>query len=406
MASIRSRNNKLIIDFHYKGKRCREMTKFKDTEANRKKLAAILKKIEAEIILDRFDYAAYFPNSKNIVKQQIEEKRKEDKIRAYPTFSAFAKMWFDERAVEWRASSRDSYQRILDKYLLPQFGEHNVSQIQKGDLLAFRSSLAKVRYSRTNKPLSMGRINHIMHPLKMILQDAAERYGFPSPYRHIKRLKAPSAYVQPFSLDEVSLLLDTVQEDYRDYFIVRFFTGMRSSEIHGLKRKHIDLDNHRIHVCEALVGGKMGPTKNESSKRSITMSRIVHEAMTRQMRRSAGQSDFVFYRPNGKPLDSRYIGKNIWRPLLDKAGLAYRRCYQTRHTTATLWLAVGENPEWIAKQMGHKSVNMLFKVYSQYVPHAIRKDGSALEAMLAARVPLMSATPQAASKSTVGKIQP
>jgi integrase len=27
--------------------------------------------------------------------------------------------------------------------------------------------------------------------------------------------------------------------------------------------------------------------------------------------------------------------------------------YQTRHTAATPWLAAGEAPEWIARQLGH-----------------------------------------------------
>jgi len=35
--------------------------------------------------------------------------------------------------------------------------------------------------------------------------------------------------------------------------------------------------------------------------------------------------------------------------------------YQTRHTFATLMLSAGENPNWVAKIMGHASVEMLFK---------------------------------------------
>lgn len=56
--------------------------------------------------------------------------------------------------------------------------------------------------------------------------------------------------------------------------------------------------------------------------------------------------------------------------------------HQTRHTAATLWLAAGEAPEWIARQMGHVNTLMLFKVYSRYVPNATRQDGSAFEALL------------------------
>jgi integrase len=52
---------------------------------------------------------------------------------------------------------------------------------------------------------------------------------------------------------------------------------------------------------------------------------------------------------------------------------------------ATLWLASGENPEWIARQMGHTSTEMLFTVYSRFVPNLTHRDGSAFERLLASQ---------------------
>ncbi len=70
-------------------------------------------------------------------------------------------------------------------------------------------------------------------------------------------------------------------------------------------------------------------------------------------------------------------------PILRFLGLEKRKPYQTRHTAATLWLASGESPEWIARQLGHTSTNMLFRVYSRYIPNASRQDGTAFERLLA-----------------------
>lgn len=61
------------------------------------------------------------------------------------------------------------------------------------------------------------------------------------------------------------------------------------------------------------------------------------------------------------------MSRTIWYPTLDKANLRHRNPYQTRHTYATLLLASGESPEWIAKQMGHSTITMLFRVYSRFV---------------------------------------
>lgn len=78
--------------------------------------------------------------------------------------------------------------------------------------------------------------------------------------------------------------------------------------------------------------------------------------------------------------------QRIWYATLKLLQIKRRRPYQTRHTTATLWLASGENPEWIARQMGHSSTEMLFTVYSRYVPNLTRNDGSAFENLLATRI--------------------
>jgi len=90
----------------------------------------------------------------------------------------------------------------------------------------------------------------------------------------------------------------------------------------------------------------------------------------------------VFCNKKGKPLDHRNVTKRIWYPLLRRLNISKRVPYQTRHTAATLWLASGENPEWISRQLGHANSQMLFKVYARYVPNLTRQDGSAFERLL------------------------
>jgi len=51
-----------------------------------------------------------------------------------------------------------------------------------------------------------------------------------------------------------------------------------------------------------------------------------------------------------------------------------------------LLLASGENPEWVARVLGHASTEMLFKVYSRFIPNVTRMDGSAFERLIQNRV--------------------
>lgn len=377
----RPETGKLFFDFRYRDKRCREQTALDNTPANRKKLEAILKRIEAEITLGTFEYHKYFPNSPKAQEstRQAELQRSRE-AHDTPLFSEFCETWMDEMRVQWRKSHITTIEGTLKNYLVPEFGEKEVGHITRQEILSFRASLAKVQ-TRSKKPLSASRINRIMTPLRMILGEAANRFEFTSPFQGVKSLKVPRSDVEPFSLEEVRLILATVRADFRNYYTVRFFTGLRTGEIDGLQWDCVDFQRRQILVRQALVNGEIEQTKTDGSYRHIEMPQLVYDALKDQ-RKATGNNTFVFCNGAGNPLEHNNVTKRVWYPLLSHLGLRKRRPYQTRHTAATLWLAAGENPEWIARQMGHTTTEMLFRVYSRYVPNLTRRDGSAFERLL------------------------
>ncbi|MHA3116562.1 site-specific integrase [Acinetobacter sp. ANC 4635] len=382
MATIRERSGKLIADFRYMGIRCRETTSLEDNPYNRRILKKRLEQLEAEITLGTFEYGKYFPKSKRI--EEFKEKRSQQIAvqTKVPLFKEFTELWFKQKRVEWRTSYQQKVLIVIKNYLMPAFGNQVMSKIKKSDLLNFRASLAKVTHGKDQTSLKASRINQIMTPLRMILNDAAERYQFESPYKNINNLKESKIEVTPFSLEEVQAILTTVRDDFKPYYTVRFFTGMRTSEIDGLRWDNVNLQRREIYIREALVNGELGGTKTYGSDRTINMSERVYQAFMQQKSLNNSKSEFVFCNRDGGPLDYRLVNKRVWHPILRYLGLKSRRAYQTRHTAATLWLSSGENPEWIARQLGHSTTEMLFRVYSRYVPNITRQDGSAFEAML------------------------
>ncbi len=77
MGNISVRSNKLVLEFRAQGLRCREQTKLTDTPASHKRMEKLLKVIEAEIMLDTFDFCKYFPTSKRVAKFAEIEQRKQ-----------------------------------------------------------------------------------------------------------------------------------------------------------------------------------------------------------------------------------------------------------------------------------------------------------------------------------------
>jgi len=392
----------LFMDFRFEGRRCREYTAMTESPANRKKLEKVLVKIEAEIAAGTFVYVNYFPNSKAVKRQDRASALAQtlvaqavavavngvvaEAVDVGTPFREFASKWVDDHSIEWRRSHIKSLLSTLNGRLVPEFGNKAVGNISKSDILAFRATLAKVKGRGKQVGLSSKRINEIIGLLRQILTEAADQFQFTSPALSIKKLRVHKTDVNPFSLVDVQRVMATVRPDYKDYMTTRFLTGMRTGEVHGLKWKYIDWDLRIIRVRETFVLGEDEYTKTDGSQRDIQMSQPVFDALKRQFEVTGKQSNYVFCNQTGQPLDNKNFSDRVWYPLLRHLGLDKRRPYQMRHTAATLWLASGEAPEWIARQLGHTSTEMLFRVYSRYVPNLTRQDGSAMERLLASQL--------------------
>jgi len=392
MAKVRTRpeTGTLYLDFFYMGVRCREQTALPDTAENRRKLQALLSRIQKGIAQGTFDYANAFPGSprSQLGKTQPTDApltgspRQPETHANAPLFGEFSETWRSEMAPQWRRQHRNSVDVIFGKHLQPAFGLKPLAEIKKADVLTFRAQLAELP-GRGSKTLSAATINKVMVILRQVLTEATDRFELSDAFKGIKRLKGKKTDVHPFSMEEVDRIRTTIRANYRNYTTVRFFTGMRTGEINGLKWKYVDFERGLILVREVFSAGEVEENaKNDSSLRDIQMVPIVRKALEAQQKARNPDSEFVFCSRDGTPIDAHNFANRIWYPLLRFLEIEKRRPYQTRHTAATLMLAAGENPEWIAKVMGHANTQMLFTVYSRYVPNLTRMDGLAFSGLI------------------------
>lgn len=394
MAKVRARaeTGTLYLDFFYRGVRCREQTTLPDTAENRRRVQALMTRISKEIKQGLFDYAETFPNSPKAARFAAHvagevpggtmQPAPEPAVPETPTFAEFSVTWRAEMAPQWRRLHSSSVDATFDAHLLPEFGEKRLSDIAKADVLAFRAKLPLLP-GRASEKLSASTINKIIGILRQMLTESSDRYGLPDTFKGVRRLRARSPDVQPFSLVEVEKIRTTIRADFRNYVTVRFFTGMRTGEINGLKWKYVDMERGLILVRETYSAGESEEdTKTLQSARDIPMLPEVRRAMEDQLAKRDPANPYVFTSRGGFPIDAHNFANRIWYPLLRYLELEKRRPYQTRHTAATLMLAAGESPEWIARVMGHANTQMLFTVYSRYVPNLARQDGLAFSGLI------------------------
>jgi integrase len=277
--------------------------------------------IEADIAAGTFDYRRYFPASKNAARFDAAPAvsvavtvtaPSAPAAPPTPLFKDFAETWYLEKEVEWRKSHRITVRRELDS-LISRFGEKAVGQITKADVLAYRAELGKVTARGKETKLSAARINKMLNPLRQILNEAADRFNFPTPCQNIKQLRIKRTDVDPFSLEDVRSILATVREDFRDYFTVRFFTGMRTGEVDGLKWKYVDFERRLILVRDG------GPRRRGVHQdRRLSAGHPDEPARLRGPEAPAGGDrqgfGFVFCNRLGKPLDHKNVTNRVWYP--------------------------------------------------------------------------------------------
>ena len=146
----------------------------------------------------------------------------------------------------------------------------------------------------------------------------------------------------------------------------------------------IDWIRNEVHVTRAMTQdakGKAEVTKTISGKRSIKLLGPALEALNAQKTFTflAGLEVFQNPRTSERWTGDQPIRKTLWAHALKKAGVRYRRPYQTRHTYASMMLSAGEHPMWVAQQMGHANWAMISQVYGRWMPTANPQAGAKAE---------------------------
>ena len=246
MGNVRStKDGYLFLDFYYKDIRCREYTTLENNEKNRSYLEKVMATIEKEKAKGTFDYLKYFPEGSKADYFGKGERPAIPQTSGQYGFEQFSQKWFKVTQVEWKYSTKQDLYSIMEKHLIPYFKDSDIRTISKIVLKEFRTSLT-AKNGRKGEKISNKRINNIMAVLRLIVNEAYDEINLPSPFDKIEPLAIVKKEINPFSPAEVRKFLNGVRQDFRNYYQTRFFTGMRTAEIDGLKWQYVDFDNKKI----------------------------------------------------------------------------------------------------------------------------------------------------------------
>jgi len=291
-----------------------------------------------------------------------------DPIRQRALFDDWAQEWWDT-TVHLRPTTRHGYRSALSARVLPTFSGRSIGSIERVDVRKWISGMVAAGYA----PKS---IRQAVSVLRLILELAVESRALTS--NPASRHKLPRALAsEPIFLtaEQVNALAASVREPYGFLITFAAYTGLRPSELCGLRVRRLDLLRGTVEVAETLIpmNGKLlvGPTKN-FAKRSVPLPPFLREqagGYFAALDRTLAPDDYVFPGLRGGPLNRDSLHKWLLQPAVRAAGLPPRmRTHDLRHTCASLLIALGAHPKAIQDRLGHSDIRVTLNTYGHLFP--------------------------------------
>jgi integrase len=271
-----------------------------------------------------------------------------------------------------KANTHNSYNYVLNKHVIPVFGNRKIDSIKASELTLWQNDLLKT--------LSNKAVINVRIVFNGIFQDALrDEIISKNPFSIIK---APQNIAKneniPFSKEEVFRILDASPEKIKLFFAIGFFTGMRTGEITALKWSDIDLKNKVIQVRRTRNKGIETTPKTKSSIRDVDILDVLLPYLENYLQFKT-DNEYVFLARGNIPFNSsNKISTIYWARVLKELNIPYRNLYQMRHTFASMMIASGEDVLWVSSMLGHKNANITLQVYAKYIKNENKSRGTFL----------------------------
>ena len=352
MACVVKRRGKYVLDYYDQtGKR-----RWETTDGNKK---------DAELLLA----------------QRVQEVARGDyQSRAdQTTFEQLTEAYLTNRVKgQVRKPTAEDYEETIRRHILPHFAGRRVRSISMHDVEQFRAhmtkkgeqgALAKGADMRLRK-FGPSTVNKCLTLLSMMFNYAlAHKWVTTNPAASVKKIKTgkrreDESAGKVLEAEDVQLVLDAADSQWRLVIKMAIYTGLRESELMGLKWSDIDLQAGDVQVSRSYRLGQFDDTKTKSSWRRVPIpGSLLTELKTWSNACPKGEHDLVFPNGSGNPENPSNLLNRGFYPALRRAGVRRIRFHDLRHTYASQLIENGESPKVVQSLLGHASIQVTFDTY-------------------------------------------
>ena len=295
----------------------------------------------------------------------------------------------------------ERYQQIVFKDLAPALGSHRLGKLQPMHIQGYYTQALASGRKDGKGGLAAKTVIQYHRILRQALQHAVKwRLLAVNPCDLVEPPRAQRKEIRALDNAETASLLRLAQGKRLYYpILLGLSTGMRRGEVCALRWKNVDLNKGLLRVVESLEQTKGGLTfktpKSAKGRRSIALSRVVVEALSRHKREQTEHrlalgpvyqdNDLVFPRAGGTPWPPDQVS-TLFRDLVSDTPLEWANLHTLRHTHATELLRQGVHPKIVSERLGHSTVALTLDVYSHVTPNMQDDAARALDAMLRAAI--------------------
>lgn len=303
-----------------------------------------------------------------------------DPKRGRELFVTWAEKW-QATIADRKPKTRESYESIVSKHLLPRFGDMPIASIDYAMVLSFVAELqATGAASKT--------IRNVRDVLRMIMRLAVRSGAIKvNPVADVTVRRGGKKEMVFLDPDQIMSLANEVSapparyrrderrvSGYPEYgLFVRFaaYTGLRAGELVGLRVKDLELLHRRVQVfqsaSEAYGQLQIVPTKTYE-RRSVPIPRSFVDELGELIAGKASE-DFVWVSPQGGPFRYSNWFKRHFRPAVTRSGVPEgTRFHDLRHSYAAMLIGQGAHPRAIMERMGHSTITVTLDNYGHMFP--------------------------------------
>ena len=175
----------------------------------------------------------------------------------------------------------------------------------------------------------------------------------------------PAGPKAAYTLAEIQAMICVLPEPARTFVIVAALTGLRVSEIKGLRWE--DFQGNELHVQRSVWSGHLSDTKTLTSKAPVPVLPLLRKALVAHRKRTL-DSPYIFAGPRAaKPLRIENLFKREIKTLLEEQGIVWKGWHAFRRGLGTNLHALGADAKTIQGILRHSQLSTTMNIYVQPV---------------------------------------